>query len=54
MRVPKAYFCQIAGHISFILFSYFGEDLVFRPVHIDNLFNTRQSATSQCGEELEG
>jgi hypothetical protein len=28
MRVPKAYFCQIAGHISFILFSYFGEDLV--------------------------
>ena len=34
----KSYFCHIPGHIFFILFSYFCENLVFRPVHTDNLY----------------
>jgi hypothetical protein len=38
IRTPKAYFCHIPGHIFFILFSYFCENLVFRPVHTDNLY----------------
>ena len=34
----KSYFCHIPGHIFFTLFSYFCENLVFRPVHTDNLY----------------
>ena len=37
----KSYFCHIPGHIFFILFSYFCENLVFRPVHTDNLYKAR-------------
>ena len=34
----KSYFCNIPGHILFIWFSYLCENLVFRPVHTDNLY----------------
>ena len=34
-------FWHIPGHICFILFSYFCENLVFRLVHTDNLYNPR-------------
>ena len=36
----KSYFCHIPGHIFFILFSYFCENLVFQPLHTDNLYKT--------------
>ena len=44
----KSYFCHIPGHICFIVFSYFGENLVFRPVHTDNLYNSMPKWQQCC------
>ena len=35
--LQKSYFCHIPGHIFFILFSYFCENLVFQPLHTEFL-----------------
>ena len=36
---PKSHiFCNIPGDVFFILFSYFCENLVFQPLHTDNLY----------------
>ena len=45
----KSYFCHIPGHIFFILFSYFCENLVFRPVHTDNLYKQYPSKSWDGG-----
>ena len=45
----KSYFCHIPGHIFFILFSYFCENLVFRPVHTDNLYKAGDQIWLQTG-----
>ena len=44
----KSYFCHIPGHIIFILFSYFSENLVFQPLHIDNLYKARLREHAGC------
>ena len=44
----KSYFCYIPDHIFCILFSYVCENLVFRPVHTDNLYNIRYTRHSEC------
>ena len=36
----QSYFCNVPGHILFILFSYFCENLVFQPLHTDNLYKS--------------